>query len=91
VKAAATLPRLWRPTTANLGELKAPVLVYRSTEDHVVGPASLRLLRAGIPEDRLTVRDCADSYHVATLDNDAAAIFSGSLEFVRSHGAAMKQ
>jgi carboxylesterase len=91
VKAAATLPRLWRPTTANLGELKAPVLVYRSTEDHVVGPASLRLLRAGIPADRLTVRDCADSYHVATLDNDAAAIFSGSLEFVRSHGAAMKQ
>jgi carboxylesterase len=64
------------------------VLAYRSTVDHVVGPASLELLRAAVPADRLTIRDCANSYHVATLDNDAAAIFSGSLEFVRSNSAA---
>jgi carboxylesterase len=25
-----------------------------------------------------------DSYHVATLDNDAETIFTGSLEFVRA-------
>src|SRR5580658_3871474 len=45
-KAAATLPRLWRATQAGLDQLSQPVLVYRSTEDHVVGPASLKLLRA---------------------------------------------
>lgn len=87
VKAAATLPRLWRATVAGLDRVSQPVLAYRSTEDHVVGPASMRLLTAALPAGRLTVRDCANSYHVATLDNDAAAIFSGSLEFVRTHSA----
>ncbi len=44
VKAAATLPGLWRITQQHLSELTQPVLVYRSTTDHVVGPASIRLL-----------------------------------------------
>jgi carboxylesterase len=87
VKAAATLPRLWNGTQAQLDRLSQPVLVYHSTEDHVVGPKSLRLLREALPADQLTVRDCENSYHVATLDNDAPAIFAGSLEFVRTHSA----
>lgn len=88
VKAAATLPGLWRITQAELGKVTAPVLVYRSTVDHVVGPASLRVLRAGLPPGQLEVRECPDSYHVATLDNDAQAIFTGSLEFVGAHSRA---
>jgi carboxylesterase len=91
VKAAATLPGLWRITQAGLGEVTQPVLVYRSIIDHVVGPASLRLLRAALPPARLEVRDCADSYHVATLDNDAGDIFTGSLEFVREHSRAGRE
>jgi carboxylesterase len=87
VRAAAT-PRLWSATRADLGRISQPVLVYRSTVDHVVGPASMKALRAGIPAELLTVRDCENSYHVATLDNDAPGIFSGSLEFVRAHSAA---
>jgi carboxylesterase len=87
VKAAATLPRLWKDTQAQLDQVSQPVLVYHSTEDHVVGPKSLQLLREALPADQLTVRDCENSYHVATLDNDAAAIFAGSLEFVRTHSA----
>ena len=88
VRAAATLPGLWRATQDQLGEITQPVLVYRSTEDHVVGPASLAVLEQALPPDQLTVRDCSDSFHVATLDNDAQAIFTGSLEFVRLHGRA---
>lgn len=88
VRAAATLPRLWRATQAQLGDVTQPVLVYRSTVDHVVGPASLRVLRNALPEGLLEVRECANSYHVATLDNDAQTIFAGSLEFVRTHRAA---
>jgi carboxylesterase len=65
-----------------------PVLVYRSTVDHVVGPASMRVLQTALPPGQLTVRDCPDSYHVATLDNDAPTIFAGSLEFVRAHSHA---
>ncbi len=85
VRAAATLPGLWRVTQAQLGDVNQPVLVYHSTVDHVVGPASLRVLRGALPG--LEVRECPDSYHVATLDNDAPTIFAGSLEFVRAHSS----
>jgi carboxylesterase len=85
VRAAATLPQLWKVTQQQLGEVTQPVLVFLSTTDHVVGPASMRVLRAALPAAQLTVRECADSYHVATLDNDAGQIFDGSLEFVRAH------
>jgi len=85
VKAAATLPGLWRVTQDHLGDLTQPVLAYHSSADHVVGPASLEVLRAALPQTQLEVRELPDSYHVATLDNDAETIFTGSLEFVRAH------
>jgi len=91
VKAAATLPALWKLTAQNLGKVTAPVLCFRSAADHVVGPASMEILRRALPDGQLEVRECPDSYHVATLDNDAPAIFAGSLEFVRSHGHAGKE
>ncbi len=90
LKAAASLPGLWRITKDQLSEVTQPVLVYRSATDHVVGPRSLKILRESLPEGLLEVRDCTDSYHVATLDNDAPAIFAGSLEFVRAHSRAGK-
>jgi carboxylesterase len=85
VRSAASLPAFWRQTTEHLGDVSQPVLVYRSAEDHVVGPASMRALEAGLPPAQLTIRTCNDSYHVATMDNDAQAIFTGSLEFARTH------
>lgn len=85
VKAAATLPGLWKITRQHLDALTQPVLAFRSTTDHVVGPASLQLLRQALPASQLVVRELANSYHVATLDHDAEAIFAGSLEFVRMH------
>jgi carboxylesterase len=91
VKAAATLPGLWRVTTRHLDQVSQPVLVYRSTTDHIVGPANLEILRRALPADQLEVRECPESYHVATLDNDADTIFAGSLEFVRSHSHAGKE
>ena len=91
VKAAATLPGLWRITREHLGDLTQPVLAYRSTTDHVVGPASLAALRKALPAGQLEVCELADSYHVATLDNDAKVIFTGSLEFVRTHSRASRE
>ena len=85
VRAAATLPKLWGTTVSHLGDVTQPVLVYHSTVDHVVGPASMRALLAGLPSGQVTVRECADSYHVATLDNDAQAIFKGSGKFIKDH------
>lgn len=81
VRAAATLPALWRATAAELSSVTAPVLAFRSAEDHVVGPASMEVLRAALPGAE--VRWLADSYHVATLDNDAPAIFADTLGFIQ--------
>jgi carboxylesterase len=91
VKAASTLPGLWRITQQHLKDLTQPILAFHSVTDHVVGPASMKLLRAAVPADRLEVRELADSYHVATLDNDAEAIFAGSLEFVRLHSSVSRE
>jgi carboxylesterase len=91
VKAAATLPGLWKITQSQLSDVTQPVLVYHSTVDHVVGPGSLQVLRQALPAGQLEVRDLPDSYHVATLDNDAPTIFAGSLEFVRTHSRAGRE
>jgi carboxylesterase len=91
VKAAATLPGLWKITQSQLSDVTQPVLVYHSTVDHVVGPGSLQVLRKALPAGQLEVRELPDSYHVATLDNDAPTIFAGSLEFVRTHSRAGRE
>ena len=91
VKAAATLPGLWRITRQHLDQVRQPVLIYRSSEDHVVGPTNLEILRRALPASQLEVVMCENSYHVATLDNDAEAIFAGSVAFVRAHSRAERE
>jgi carboxylesterase len=85
VRAAATLPGLWKITAANLSAVRQPLLVFRSATDHVVGPASMKLLLGALPEGQVSVRSLPDSYHVATLDNDAEMIFEGSLKYIEDH------
>jgi carboxylesterase len=87
LKALASLREAWKQVHADLGRITCPVLVYRSTEDHVVEPLSARLILDGVRtpiEERLL----ENSYHVATLDNDAPTIFDGSVEFIRTHAPA---
>jgi carboxylesterase len=83
VASVATLPQMWKTTVAGLASVTQPVLVYRSTVDHVVGPASMKVLTAALPGAE--VRPLANSYHVATLDNDAPEIFDGTLAFIQKH------
>jgi carboxylesterase len=84
VVAFASLQKLWKVTVADLGAVRAPILMYRSREDHVVDDLSAELLMGGAVNT--TVREVLleDSYHVATLDNDAPRIFAGSVEFIES-------
>lgn len=81
--AAHQLGRLWAVTRADLHRVTQPVLVFRSTQDHVVEPDSVRLLAEKVSSADLREVLLPDSYHVATLDNDAQTIVDGSLEFVR--------
>jgi carboxylesterase len=83
VASVATLPAMWKTTAAELASVTQPVLVYRSAVDHVVGPPSMKVLTGALPGAE--VRMLANSYHVATLDNDAPEIFDGTLAFIQKH------
>lgn len=82
-KAAYSLTKLWAATRGDLGKVTQPVLVFRSRTDNVVEPDSCALLHEKVRSTDIHEVVLEDSYHVATLDNDAQTIFDGSLEFVR--------
>jgi esterase/lipase len=84
LRAMLAVRRLWTATRADLARVTAPLLVFRSVTDHVVEPASVRLLLAGVSSTDTAEVLLEDSYHVATLDNDAPAIFAGSVDWVRA-------
>jgi carboxylesterase len=74
---------LWTLTRADLARVTAPVIVFHSVEDHVVEPVNSEILLAGIGSSDKTEVLLEDSYHVATLDNDAPKIFAGSVDWIR--------
>jgi carboxylesterase len=86
LKAAHSLSKFWAIVAADLPKVTAPLLVLRSAEDHVVHArnSALVLAKAGSADKREVV--LAESYHVATLDNDAELIFESSAEFVERLG-----
>lgn len=80
--------KLQNLTRKNLARIEAPVLVFRSKTDHVVPDSSIKALKRGMAKNsvkgsNLEIRVLENSFHVATLDYDAAAIESGAVEFVR--------
>jgi esterase/lipase len=82
-RAMLGLSRLWTASRADLAKITAPLLVFRSREDHVVEPASTEALLAGVSSTDTTEVVLENSYHVATLDNDAPLIFETSVEWIR--------
>ena len=84
VAAAHELNKMFKDTVRLLPDITAPVRVYRSAVDHVVSESSMVALRRGLTNAPLEVVRLDNSYHVATMDNDAPQIFRGSAEFVWS-------
>lgn len=82
LKPLASMVTAWKQVRADLPQVTAPVLLFRSAEDHVVDPSSARIILGAISSRDVTERVLADSYHVATLDNDAPQIFAESAEFI---------
>jgi carboxylesterase len=58
--------------------------VFHSREDHVVEPVNTQVLLDGVASTDTTEVVLEDSYHVATLDNDAPRIFAGSVDWIRA-------
>jgi carboxylesterase len=83
LRAAAELVALYNHLRPQLPRITQPLHVFRSSEDHTADPGSHDLLMKSVSSRDVTERILENSYHVATLDNDAPVIFEESAEFVR--------
>jgi len=82
LNAVATMLLLYRAVTADLARVDQPLLLLRSAVDHVVPATNSAAVLAGVSSRDVTEIVLEDSYHVATLDNDAERIHKESLAFV---------
>lgn len=88
LKPLASMIAAWKQIRADLPKVTVPVLLFRAAEDHVVDPSSARIILEGISSTDKQERVLTESYHVATLDNDAPQIFAESADFIRRVSAA---
>jgi carboxylesterase len=81
--AAASAVELWALVRRDLAQVTQPVLLLRSSTDHVLTPANAATLLATISSTDVEEVVLENSYHVATLDNDAETVFACSLDFLQ--------
>lgn len=82
LKAAHSQLVAWQSVIRDLPEVTQPVLLLRSPQDHVVPASSSALILSRISSRDVTETLLQDSYHVATIDNDAPQIFDESAKFI---------
>jgi carboxylesterase len=83
LKAAHSMMTAWKTVREDLPKVTQPLLMFLSDEDHVVDPSSARIIRGAVSSRDLSEHVLVNSYHVATLDNDAPVIFEESAQFIR--------
>ncbi len=82
LKALHSQTKLWAATILDMPLVTQPVLLFRSADDHVVPASSSALLLSRISSVDVTETVLPDSYHVATLDNDAPTILADTDAFI---------
>lgn len=85
LRALYSQTELWADTRRSLPQVKQPLLYFRSLHDHVVDDSSTEIIMENVGSSLAQLRILHNSYHVATLDNDASQIFEESLEFLIEH------
>lgn len=83
LRALQSQRQLWVQVTRDLPQVTQPVLLLHSPDDHVVPPECSALLLARVSSADKTEILLTDSYHVATLDNDAALIEDETMQFIQ--------
>jgi carboxylesterase len=83
LRALHSMVRGWKQVREDLPKVTAPLLLFRASGDHVVDPSSARIILGSVSSRDATERVLEDSYHVATIDNDAPQIFEESAEFIK--------
>ena len=82
LRAADSMFKGYKQLRSDLSRITCPVLIYRSAVDHVVDPSSARIILESVRSADTREESLENSYHVATLDNDAELIFEGSASFI---------
>jgi carboxylesterase len=82
LKGLAELTAMWKVVVPHLPKVTQPLLYLRSAADHVIDPSSSATVLRGVASADVEERTLDNSYHVATLDNDAERIFTESAEFI---------
>jgi carboxylesterase len=84
VPAVAQMARAQRLARRDLSNVTAPVLVFRSTRDHVIPRSNARRVFDALGSTRKELIDCPSSFHVVSLDHDASMVRARALDLLRS-------
>ena len=76
-------PAIGNDVKKDLRKVTQPLLVMGSRDDHLVDPVNVDLLLQGVASTDVERITLEESYHVATIDNDAPLIIERSLALVR--------
>lgn len=83
VKSMKELLDLMKIVREELSKIECPTLIFSSTVDHVVPPENSLTIYDEISSTDKTMIKLTESYHVATLDNDAELIATESIKFIQ--------
>ena len=82
LQAVYSLQQAWATIKTDIARVSSPLLLMHSREDHVVEPSNSVWILGHVSSKDTTEVWLENSYHVATLDNDAPLIFSTSVDFI---------
>ncbi len=82
LRAIHSLIQAWPALRGDLSRITSPLIYFRSADDHVVDGVTEPLVLKGVNSTDITRIGLPDSFHVATLDNDAPTIFAESADFI---------
>lgn len=83
LRAAHSMTHLWSAIREDIARVTQPVLLFRSSVDHVVESSNADWILANVSSGDVTSVELINSFHVATLDYDADVIEARSIDFVR--------
>ena len=87
VKALAEAVAFHKIVKRELPRVHQPLLVFQSSEDHAIPAGSSPVIMDSVGSDEKDLVTLENSYHVATLDNDAELIFERTHEFAETLAA----
>jgi carboxylesterase len=85
IRASRQLALLMRGVRRDVSSVTCPILIFSSAKDHVVPVANQKEIYEKVGSTEKVLVRLEKSFHCATMDYEAEAIFTRSLDFVRAH------